>query len=171
MLTRKSPSTVRGPWAWFVMAIGASLVPWVLLATTEGEWSFPPLPLAMFATLFPGVSNQEFIALDLFVIGVLPLLLGVAAMKRSRTLIGTTSVICGVLTLLHLWLVLGALPITLPPADATPDMLAGSQPDYYFGTLPYGGFWALAPVAYAVSTVVLLVATRRRSRDSMHHQI
>lgn len=125
----------------------------------------------MLATFFPGVSNREFIAFDLFVIGVLPLLLGVAAMKRSRTLIGTASVICGVLALLHLCLVLGALPITLPPADATPDMLAGSQPDYYFGTLPDGGLWALAPVAYAVSVIALLVAARRRSRDSMHRRL
>ncbi|MFC6897119.1 hypothetical protein ACFQGX_17165 [Nonomuraea dietziae] len=151
MLTWKNPSTARGSWAWFVVAMGASLVPWALLATTEDEWSFAPLPLARFATFFPGVSNREFIALDVLVIGVLPLLLGVAAMKRSRRLIGITSVICGVLALLHLWLVLGALPITLPPADATADMLAGGQPDYYFGTLPYGGLWALAPVAYAIS--------------------
>ncbi|MBB3729249.1 hypothetical protein [Nonomuraea dietziae] len=170
MLTWKNPSTARGSWAWFVVAMGASLVPWALLATTEDEWSFAPLPLARFATFFPGVSNREFIALDVLVIGVLPLLLGVAAMKRSRRLIGITSVICGVLALLHLWLVLGALPITLPPADATADMLAGGQPDYYFGTLPYGGLWALAPVAYAISVFALLVAARRRGRDSMHRQ-
>ncbi|WP_218825267.1 hypothetical protein [Streptosporangium subroseum] len=144
--------------------MSASLVPWALLATTESEWSSPPLPLAMLATSFPGVSNREFIALDVFVIGVLPLLTGIAAMKRSRTLIGATSAICGVLALLHLVPVLGALPITLPPADATADMLAGSQPDFYFGTLPDGGVWALAPVAYAASVIALLVAARQRGR-------
>ncbi|OUC92308.1 hypothetical protein CA984_30535 [Streptosporangium minutum] len=124
----------------------------------------PPLPLAMLATSFPGVSNRDFIALDVFVIGVLPLLIGIAAMKRSRTLIGTTGAICGVLALLHLGLVLRELPITLPPADATADMFAGSQPDFYFGTHPDGGVWALAPIAYAASVIALLVAAGPRGR-------
>ncbi|MDP9843948.1 hypothetical protein [Streptosporangium lutulentum] len=164
MLMRKDVPTDRRSQAWFVVAVSASLVPWALLATTESGGSPLPLPLAMLATFFPGVSNRDFIALDVFVIGVLPLLMGVAAMKRSRTLVGTISAICGVLALLHLWLVLGELPITLPPADATADMFAGSQPDFHFGTHPEGGLWALAPVAYAASVIALLVAARRGGR-------
>ncbi|ACZ87577.1 hypothetical protein [Streptosporangium roseum] len=116
------------------------------------------------AISFVGPSARNLIALDVFVIGVLPLLTGVGAVARSRTLVGAISGICGVLALLHLVFVLTELPVTLPPADATADMFAGSQPDFYFGTHPDGGVWALAPIAYAVSAIALLVAARRGGR-------
>ncbi|AWS40835.1 hypothetical protein [Streptosporangium sp. 'caverna'] len=164
MLTRKNVPAGRRSWAWFVVAVGASLVPWALLATMEGGWASPRLPLAVIAGSFVGISARDLIGLDVFVIGVLPLLISIFAVARSRTLIGAISGVCGVLALLHLVPVLGALPITLPPADATADMLAGSQPDHYFGTLPYGGLWALAPIAYAASAIALLVAARRGGR-------
>lgn len=45
-------------------------------------------------------------------------------------------------------------------------MIAGSQPDFYFGTRPEGGFWMLAPVAYAVSAVALLVVIRWGGRGA-----
>ncbi|MBB5630123.1 hypothetical protein [Sphaerisporangium krabiense] len=151
--------------------MSASLVPWALLATTtEGEWSSPPLPLAMIASDIAGASKRDPLVLDLFVIGVLPFLVGVGAMAWNRTLVGVISGICGVLALLHLPLVLRELPLTLPPegipADVLADTFAGSQPDFHFGTRPEGGYWALAPVAYAVSAIALLVATRRGGRGA-----
>ncbi|GIH90648.1 hypothetical protein Psi01_12780 [Planobispora siamensis] len=146
------------------MAVGASLVPWVLLATTKSGGSYLPLPLARLASSFPGISKRDFIALDVFVIGALPLLTGVVATAGSHIPVGAVSGLFGVLTLLHLVPVLSALPVTIPPADATPDTLAGSQPDFYFGTHPEGGFWALAPIAYAVSTAALLIAARWEGR-------
>ncbi|WP_326825845.1 hypothetical protein [Streptosporangium sp. NBC_01756] len=116
--------------------------------------------MATLASSFPGVSQRDFIALDVFVIGVLPLLMSVVVVARSRTLVGAVSGLCGGLALLHLVFVLQELPVTLPPADATADMLTGSQPDFYFGTHPEGGVWVLAPIAYAVSAGALLVAAR-----------
>ncbi|GII84641.1 hypothetical protein Ssi03_26310 [Sphaerisporangium siamense] len=110
--------------------------------------------------------------LDLFGIGVLPFLVGVVVMARNRTLVGVISGICGALALLHLLLVLRELPITLPPEgvpeDGLADMFAGSQPDFHFGTRPEGGYWALAPVAYTISAIALLVATRRGRRGATH---
>ncbi|WP_433258280.1 hypothetical protein ACQPYK_23035 [Streptosporangium sp. CA-135522] len=163
MLTWKNVPVGRRSWAWFAVAVSASLVPWALLATTKGG-GLPPLPLAMLASSFPEVSKRDFIALDVFVIGVLPLLMGVVAVARSRTLVGAVSGLCGVLALLHLVFVLKEPPVTLPPADATADMFAGSQPDFYFGTHPDGGVWALAPIAYAVGATALLIAARRGGR-------
>ncbi|MEU4407707.1 hypothetical protein AB0F88_24580 [Streptosporangium sp. NPDC023963] len=164
MLTWKNAPTGRRSWAWFAVAVSASLAPWALLATTEGGGSAPPLPLMMIAISLAGASARNLIVLDVFVIGVLPLLVGVVAVARSRMLVSVTSGICGILALLHLVPLLERLPITLPPANATADMFAGSQPDFYFGTHPEGGVWALAPIAYAVSAVALLVAARRRAR-------
>ncbi|MDP9864326.1 MULTISPECIES: hypothetical protein [Streptosporangium] len=130
----------------------------------------------MIAGDIAGASKRDLLVLDLFVIGVLPFLVGVVAMARNRTLVDVISGICGVLALLHLPLVLRELPITLPPegipadvlADVLADMFAGSQPDFHFGTRPEGGYWALAPVAYAISAIALLVATRRGGRGAMH---
>ncbi|MBE3008377.1 hypothetical protein IL992_04145 [Microbispora sp. NEAU-D428] len=157
MPTWKNGRTGRRLWAWSVVAVSASLVPWVLLATTDGGGSEPPLPLMLVAVSLGGVSARDLIALDVFVIGLLPLLTGVAAGTRSRVLVGAACGICGVLGLLHLVHFLAELPITRLPADA--DLVVGSQPDFYLGTRPYGGFWALAPIAYAVSAIALLVAT------------
>lgn len=69
----------------------------------------------MIAYSVAGASKRDFVVLDLVLIGVLPFLVGLAALARSRMLIGVVSGICGVLVLLYLPLALGNLPATLPP--------------------------------------------------------
>ncbi|WP_433499204.1 hypothetical protein ACQP1K_02255 [Sphaerimonospora sp. CA-214678] len=163
MLIWKRVRTGCRSWVWLVVAVSAALVPWVLLATTSGG-SWPLLPLMLIAIALVGASARDFLALDVFVIGLLPFQIGLAAVTRSRALVGVTCGICGVLALFHLVLFLGKLPITPVPAGTPADMLAGSQPDFYLGTRPDGGAWALAPLAYAVSAIALLISVRCEGR-------
>ncbi|TQS10534.1 hypothetical protein [Microbispora hainanensis] len=136
----------RRSWAWFAVAASASLVPWALLATTESDrWSQPPLPVKSIAVSIAGASARDLIVLDVIVIGLLPLLVGVAAVTRSRALVRVACGISGVLALLHLQRFLVELPMTRLPADTPADLVAGSQPDFYLGGSPYGGCWLPSP--------------------------
>lgn len=118
----------------------------------------------LIAISLAGASARDFLAFDVFVIGLLPFQIGLAAVTRSRALVGVTCGICGVLALLHLVNFLAQLPITPLPADTPADIVAGSQPDFYLGTRPYGGVWVLALVAYAVSAIALPISARCEGR-------
>ncbi|WP_066373887.1 hypothetical protein [Herbidospora mongoliensis] len=149
---------------WSLMALAAAVVPIGLLAQSEGVGSVPPMPIGMIGTLFPGSGHRGLLyPVDVFVIGVMPLLVAVALLAKSRipgTVVGT---VCGLLGLAHLVEVSDALPSTLEMIGLPVDDTAGSQPDFYLGTRPDGAYWALAVLAYGLIVLALRRNTQRKA--------
>nr|WP_062332026.1 hypothetical protein [Herbidospora sakaeratensis] len=142
---------------WSLIALVAAVVPIGLLAHGEGGGSVPPMPVGMAGTIFPGSGHRGLLfPVDVFLIGVMPLLVAVALLVRSRTPAVVVGVVCGLLGLGHLVELVDAFPSTLELAGLPADETAGSQADDYFGTRPDGAFWALAVVAYGLIVAALL---------------
>ncbi|WP_062434358.1 hypothetical protein [Herbidospora daliensis] len=142
---------------WSLVALVAAVVPIVVLAHGEGSGSVPAMPVGMAGTLFPGSGHRGLLyPVDVFLVGVMLLLVAAALLAASRTPARVVGVGCGLLGSFHLAELVDELPSTLAmiglPADAT----AGSQADEYFGTRPDGAYWALAVLAYGLIAVALL---------------
>ncbi|MEV7969637.1 hypothetical protein AB0O34_27195 [Sphaerisporangium sp. NPDC088356] len=135
----------------------ASLVPWVLVASTESGYVHY-IPLVSFAALFMGVAARSLFVLDIFITGNLPLLVLLAAVccRRWRAAGMVVAALLGAMAVINLTYFLGGLPREFTPADLS----ASSQPDFYLST-GQPGIAMLAAVAYAFAAVMLVVGSRR----------
>ncbi|MFC4060942.1 hypothetical protein ACFOWE_21780 [Planomonospora corallina] len=147
-------------WPWPVVAVLASLVPWVLMAAAESGGA-DYTPLVSFAALFVGTAARSLFALDAFVTGGLPLLVLLAAVCCRRWwLAGTVvAVVLGVMAVIDLALFLGELPRDI----VTDDVSSGAQPDFY-ASAGEPGIAMPAAVAYILAAVALAVGSRRSRR-------
>ncbi|WP_248966205.1 hypothetical protein [Sphaerisporangium perillae] len=147
--------TVRRAWPWLVLAVLASLVPWVRMAATESG-GVDYIPLASFAAQFIGVGARSLFPLDIFVAGGLPLLVALAALCRRwwRSAGMAVAVILGAMAIVNM-----ALFLDLPPDEvAAADLSAGTQPDFYLSTGNSGA--AIPAIAYALAAIALVVGSR-----------
>ncbi|TKK84478.1 hypothetical protein FDA94_29500 [Herbidospora galbida] len=158
MLTR-----ILRPWS--LVALVAAVVPIGVLAHSEGVGSVPPMPVGMAGTAFPGAGHRGLLyPVDVFVIGVMPLLVAVALLATSRIPGIVVGVVCGLLGFFHLVELVDSLPSTISVIGLPVDETAGSRPDHYLGTRPDGAYWGLAVLAYGLVVSAFLRPDHRPGR-------
>ncbi|GLW26234.1 hypothetical protein DI270_018260 [Microbispora triticiradicis] len=149
----------RRAWPWTALAVLLSAVPSLLMVMTA-RGGIDYLPLVSLAWRLIGVDARHLLALDLLVVGVLPLLaLSAAGFSWLRWQAGMVgAALLGVMAVVNLVVFVGECPWPFTPAEVS----AGSQPDY-ISSGPANP-WApplLATIACAAAALALSVGSRR----------
>ncbi|WP_204289385.1 hypothetical protein [Microbispora amethystogenes] len=156
----------RRAWPWMTLAVILSAVPFMLMAMTA-RGGIDYLPLVSFAWRFIGVDARYLLALDLLVLGVLPLLaLSAAGFSWLWWRTGTAgAVLFGLMAVVNLVVFVDERPWPFTPADVS----AGSQPDWTSGGPAPWAPPLLAAIACAAGAISMSVGSRR-VRANRHRQ-